>query len=299
MLGDRNDVFFIESDQGTEHRHRADLVGRRQAGNRLACHLADALAGNQAEAACLFRNPFRNSHHVTAHDDSQLVMRALFIDIKLDVCKVHHIQVDGTCIPGHLFRQFHHLLLRALTGIGRRMEIDRVDLDAALCHHIACHRAVDAAGEQKHGFSVCAHRHTARTGNHIGIQVNLLTDLHMQHQIRLVYIHPHIREGVQNLRAKLRVHLHGSHGIGFAGTLCVNLEGFVAVPAVPLFQIGHHVLSQLLKALVFQNHHRADSHDTEYPAHGVHRVVVVIFSLSLRIDTALLLGYMELSFHLF
>ena len=61
----------------------------------LTCHLADTLTGNQCrDSRCLLRDLLCDPHHITAHDNRQLVMGTLFIDIHLDIRKVDHMQVD-------------------------------------------------------------------------------------------------------------------------------------------------------------------------------------------------------------
>lgn len=79
----------------------------------------------------------------------------------------------------------------------------------------------------------------------------------------------------------------------------MDLEGLIAIFPIPILQVGDHILPQLLEALILQNHHRTDSHNAEHTAQSVHCLVKIKVSLGLDIDTALLLGYTELSFHLF
>ena len=99
-------------------------------------------------------------------------MRTLLIDIKLDISEIHHMQVDRTGIPGNQFRKIHNLLFCSLAGVWRRMEIYRIDHHATFCDHVTSHRAVDTARQQKHGFSVRSHWHTARSRNHHGINIH-------------------------------------------------------------------------------------------------------------------------------
>ena len=67
-------------------------------------------------------------------------MRALLINMQLNIRKIHHMQIDRPAVLSHLLRQIHHLLLRPLTRIRRRMKINRVYLNPSLSDHIPCHR---------------------------------------------------------------------------------------------------------------------------------------------------------------
>ena len=48
----------------------------------------------------LFRNGLGDPHHIAAHDDGQLLVGALVIDIELDVGEIHHMQLDGARVAG-------------------------------------------------------------------------------------------------------------------------------------------------------------------------------------------------------
>ena len=93
-------------------------------------------------------------------------MRALIINIELDVREIHHMEIDGARVSGHQVCQVHHLLLCPFAGIRRGMEIHCVYLHASLGNHVACHRTVDAAGQQQHGPAVGSHRHASGSGYH-------------------------------------------------------------------------------------------------------------------------------------
>ena len=73
----------------------------------------------------------RNPHHITAHDDRQFIVRALVIDIELDIRKIHDVQFHGPGISGYDPGQIHHLQLGALACIRRRMEIRSLDSHAS------------------------------------------------------------------------------------------------------------------------------------------------------------------------
>ena len=73
-------------------------------------------------------------------------MRALIVDVELDIGKVDDIQADRSRVFRNKLREINDLLFCALARIRRRMEIGRIDGHAALCDHPACNRAVDSAG---------------------------------------------------------------------------------------------------------------------------------------------------------
>ena len=59
--------------------------------HRLACHLSDALSGDQAKAFVLTGKRFRDLHHITAHDDGQLLVGTLLVDVELDICEIDYV----------------------------------------------------------------------------------------------------------------------------------------------------------------------------------------------------------------
>ena len=56
-------------------------------------------------------NGLGNAHHITAHDDGQLLMGAFIVDIKLDVREIHHMEHDRASVARNQIGQVHHLLL--------------------------------------------------------------------------------------------------------------------------------------------------------------------------------------------
>ncbi len=118
------------------------------------------------------------------------------------------MEPDRSCISRHDPGQIHDLLLRTFAGIRRRMEISRLDPDSPLGDHIACHRAVDPAGQQKHRLPVGSHRHPACSGNDLGIDIYLVPDLNIQHHVWMMHIHPGLRKRVKDRLSQVTVDLH-------------------------------------------------------------------------------------------
>ena len=53
--------------------------------------MTDALAGDECQTVILLRDRLRDLHHIAAHDNCKLVMRALVVDVELDIGKVDDI----------------------------------------------------------------------------------------------------------------------------------------------------------------------------------------------------------------
>ena len=172
-------ILLIKANHRTENRKSADLVGHCQRVDGLGSHLSDALACNQAQALVLLGQILCNLHHVAAHDNGQLLVRTLIVNIELDVCKVDYMKLNGAGVAGYLLGQVDDLLLRSLAGVRRSVEIHSLNDNASLGNHVSCYRAVDSAGEKEHGLSVGSHRHSARAWNHQGVNIDLASDLHV------------------------------------------------------------------------------------------------------------------------
>ena len=76
------------------------------------------------------------------------------------------------------------------------MKIHRVNLHAPLCDHIAGHRGVNAAGQKQHAFAIGAYWHAARPWDGLGIDIDFPADFNLQHQLRIVDVNLHVREGL-------------------------------------------------------------------------------------------------------
>ena len=91
LLSYIHDFLFVKSDNRTEYRHRTHFVGAVQTVHRLAGYLTDTLACHKSQTAAFFTQFFGNAHHVSSHDNRQFVMRAFFVNGKLDIGKVDHV----------------------------------------------------------------------------------------------------------------------------------------------------------------------------------------------------------------
>ena len=280
FLGDCDDVLLVKSDQRPEHRKRADRVGAFQGAHRLGRHLSEAFPGDQGSAGRAARDFLRNPHHKPPHDDGQLVMRALVINRQLYLCEIDVVQPDRPCVGCHFRSEILHLLQGALAGIRRRIEIDRIQFQAALRHHPACDRAVDAAREKQHGLAGAAHRQPAGAGQNMRIDINFLADLHRHHDIRMMNIHLQVRIGVKQSAAERLVDLLRVHRVGLILPAAVHLE--CAAPVrIFLPEECDDVLLQLLIRLYRPLRHRTDADDAEHVLERIHHFLCVACALCL------------------
>ena len=67
------------------------FIGHSKGLHGLACHLPDTLSGNHTQTFSLFGKMLCNFHHIAAHDNRQLLMRALLVDVELDVCEIDYV----------------------------------------------------------------------------------------------------------------------------------------------------------------------------------------------------------------
>ena len=187
-------------------------------------------------------------------------MRTRLIDIELNVRKIDHVKIDGARILRNDLRKVHNLLLCALAGIGRRVEINGVDLYAPLCDHVARNRRIDTAREKEHGLSAGSNGHAARSRDDLGIDIDLLADLHVQHNVGIMNVHRHLRISVQKHLAKVRIDLHGLLWIVLSCAARIHLKGLIFI-WIHLVNIVHDALCQLFKALILRIDHWADAGD--------------------------------------
>ena len=85
------------------------------------------------------------------------------------------------------------------------MKINRLQLNAAFRNHITGYRTVDPSRQQKHRTAVCSDRHSSRTRNDLGININFFSYLYIQTYFRIVHINFHLRICIKNRLAKRTV----------------------------------------------------------------------------------------------
>ena len=204
-----------------------------------------------------------NTHHITTHDDCKLFMRALIIDIKLNIRKVYNVQTDRTTVACNQFCKVYNFLFCTFACVRRGMEIHCLDLDSTFCDHITCYWTVNTTRKEKHGFSVCSDRHPSRSRNSLGIYINLVTDLYGKCHFRIVYINRCLWERIEDFFTYCCTDFHRGNRVRFFCSSCVYLEG-TFVFRISCFHVGNDILCHLIKALIFINDNRADTNDTKH-----------------------------------
>ena len=296
LLGDIDDLLLIEGDDRTIDRKMADLVGADEGLHGLARDLTDGLARDECDTVSLLGDGLGDTHHITTHDDRQLLVRALLVDLQLDIREVDDMQRDRSCVAGDFIGQIHDLLFRTLGGVWRCMEVGCLEHGTTTGDHVAGHRAVDTAGEAEHRLAIRTERHTAGTWKHLGENVDILTDLDMQQHIRMVYIDGGVRVLRQDIVAELGVDFRGAHRELLVGTGRAALEGQLTV-TVDLAEIREYLIADgAIVMCVLHLDHRADADDTEDVLKCIYGfLVVVVLRLRRHIDTSALTGDTELT----
>ena len=105
------DFLFVESDNRTVYRECADFVCCCEALQGLASNLTDAFSSDQTETSAFFCEMLCNTHHVTTHNDSQLIVRTLVVNIELDICEVYHMEANRSTVFCYLFCQVYNFLV--------------------------------------------------------------------------------------------------------------------------------------------------------------------------------------------
>ena len=208
------------------------------------------------------------------------------------------MQIDRSGVTGNDLRQIHYFLLRTLTGVRRCMEIYRIDLDASLGDHITCHGRINTTGEKQHSLATGTYGHSSGTGQDHGVDIDFFTDLNVQHNIGMMYIHLHIGISLQDSFSHIHVDGHGILGVIFPGTSRCHLERLITI-GIYFCNVVNHGLTQLLKALILYVHYRADPRNAEDSLQVRYHFIIVEFRLCIHKDTSLRLVHQEFSFTFF
>ena len=147
------------------------------------------------------------------------------MNLHLDFREGDDMYLDAAAAEAQLPGQVQHFFLRPVRSIGIAVEMDRIDLHAALRDHPSRHRAVNASGQEQGGVSVGSHRHPADGRNHPDIQIGHVPDFDIQHMIRMVHIHLQVGIGVQDPVAGFFIDGWGIHRIPFVTSPGIYFEG--------------------------------------------------------------------------
>ena len=216
----------------------------------------------------------RDLHHISAHDNGELIVRAPVIDRQLNIREIYDMQTDRAGVGSDLLREIHDLLLRTLRGIGRRVEICRVQRDTALRDHPARDRRIDPAGQKEHCLAGRPDRHAARSRNDLRINIDLIADLNVKKDLRIMDVDLHRRIGHEDRLSELRIHLHGRQRIFLVHTSRLHLECGCASRML-FADVGYDIGAQLFDIFFFVNDDRANSHDPEDMLQDIDRLVKI------------------------
>ena len=302
--GNVNDLGFVHTDQRTEHRHRCDRIRAGQCRERLTGDLTETLACDDCTAVLLQCELARDLHHQTAHQNREEFVRAVPLQLLLNLRKRHAVESHAAAPRRQLFAELFNLEQRALRGVGRACEVARGNPQAALCHHIGSDRAVDAAGEQQHGVAGCSDRQTACALFPCGVNICIrIADLDRDCDIRIRDIDFQMRIMGQQNAAELRTaqftaDLRRLHREGLVRTLCLNLKGLCA--GQRFLKIRHSLRGNICKCL-FAGQRTAERCNPEHLFQTRHRggEQLVRFRIRFRfrnhVDRGLRLGIRKLA----
>ena len=226
LTGDADDFHLVGADEGAQDRQGGHVLGDAQRHHGLTGHLAQRFAGDQSVSAGLFGHGLGNAHHEAAHDEGEVFLGAVSADFLLDLGEGDHMDQHPAAVGGQILCQLDHLVLCLLGGVGRRFEVDHLQLHAAAGDHPAGNGGVQTAGEEAYGTAAGAHWQTACAGNGGRVDIGcLLADLHIDRQVRLVHVHGHMGKGLGQLAAHGLRDLDGVEVEQFVGALALHLEG--------------------------------------------------------------------------
>ena len=196
LLRDLHDLLLVKTDERPVDRHGTHIVRSHEGLHRLRGNLPDALPCDQSQTAALLCDLLRYAHHIPPHDDRQLIVRALIVNVQLDIRKIDDVQIDRPAVSGYGLCQVEHFLCGAPARVRRRTKIHCIELDAALCDHIACHRGIDAARQEQHSFPVRPDGKPSRSRDDRRVDIDLFPHLDAQHHVRLVHVDPQSRKRI-------------------------------------------------------------------------------------------------------
>ena len=224
--GKADDLHLVHADEGAEDRHGGDGLGDAQAQHGLACHLAQGFAGDQGLGPGLLGNGLRQAHHEAAHDEGEELLGAVLANFLLDFGEGDDVDDHAAAGGGEEPGKLDDLVLGLLGGVGRGDEVDHLQLYAAAGDHPGGDGGVQAAGEEAHSVAAGADGQSTCTGDGGCMDVGeLLTDLHVNRQVRLVDIHADAGESLCQLAAHGLGDLDGVEIEVLVRPLALHLEG--------------------------------------------------------------------------
>ena len=147
------------------------------------------------------------------------------------------------------------------------------DLQAALGHHVAGHRAINTAGEQQQGPPAGPHGDAARAGQLIGVDIGaLLPDLHGNGDLGLLHLYLEVMEAGKQVPAQLPADLRAFHREGFIAALGLHLKG---AGSGKLFGKVFRGGGADDRKVLFHHAALGHGHNAEYRLQAAHRLIHV------------------------
>ena len=97
----------------------------------------------------------------------------------------------------------------------------------------------------------------------------------MQHHIRLMHIHLHLRKRIQQHASHFPIDRHGIQRIIFSCSSCIHFKGQMLV-LINLIHILHQSTAQLIKPFILHLHHGTDIRNAEHLLQMFHRLIIII-----------------------
>ena len=286
MAGRLDDLGLVHADEGAEDGQVLGGVGTLQSLDGLAGHLCQALAGDEGFTTLLPGDDVGNAHHAAAHEDGEENIGRVIADILLRLGIRHHKEVGAAGIGGDELGQSLNFQFCAFRSIRRGRKMDVVEAEAALCHPVCRHRAVDAAGQHIEGAAGGAHRQATLALYFRAMDIRtVIADLHDDLELRVLDVHPQVVVPAQQIGTQLPHQLRAGHGEGLVGTAGLDLEGLDAVEAVAQIILGG--LADGVEILL-TDHSTAEGREAEHLAHPLKgEVHINVFLFRLHVEGGL------------
>ena len=140
-----DDLFFVESDEGTQKRAGREVFGNVQIGDCLACNLSETFAGDDAVRVCPLCDEVCRFHHAHAEHKRRPRLRRFFFNAHLHVGKGNDIQIRIESVICKGCGETFNFFLRFFRRVRIRVKIRAVDFHTAPHHAVARDGRIDAA----------------------------------------------------------------------------------------------------------------------------------------------------------
>ena len=120
----------------------------------------------------------------------------------------HDVKFNVSRVRGNDFCKAYDFFFCLLARVRHAVEVDRVDLKPAFCHHIRRDGAVDAAGQQTKRFAARSYGHAAGAVNFVkeDISISVFAYIDVNFFVKVCEIHRRFGIFFQNVAADFRSH---------------------------------------------------------------------------------------------